>query len=154
MHKNWPKIYAVTFQSLRWTLALLDIDSEWGELLKTRLPEFFSEEEIQAPVPLSMLRHKADELSLAAGDGVGHDCLGSEGLGACAAFNIPAFVFGGNGDYEESGRKPLPRELWHLCEVEGIGHLAAYDGGQVVVVENGLPEYLYLAPAECIALDQ
>lgn len=152
MFKNWKMISGVSDPGTMWALVLLDIDSEMGRKLIERSPEYFTADKQADPVPVSMLRREANAGSASHGYSPYHDDLASEG--ACSRHNIPTRIFGGSGMHAQSGREPLPAELSVLNEVQGIGHVVEWRGGKIVVVENGLPEYIIIAPAELIAFDR
>jgi len=153
MFKNWEAICQIPDTHVMWALALLDMGSDLGRKFVERFPEYFTEEKQGGPIPLSVLRQEANKGATAQGYADKYyDDLASDG--ACAKFDIPIQAFRGPQDYPESRREPLPAELAHLADVAGIGHIAEWGGKKVVVVENGMPEFIFVAPAELIALDR
>ena len=153
MFKNWQAICQIPDTHVMWALALLKMDSDLGRKFVERFPEYFTQEKQAGPIPLSVLRQEANKGATAQGyANQYYDDLASDG--ACSKFNIPFQAFRCSKDYPESSREPLPAELVHLEDVEGIGHISEWGGKKVVVVENGMPEYIIVAPAELIALDR
>lgn len=152
MYKDWKAICQVPDTHFMWALALLDTSTDFGRQVVERFPEYFTQEEQAGPVPLSVLRQDANR-GATEDDGPNqrYDDLVSDG--ACDRFDIPTQGFSGPEDYR-SGRSSLPPELAHLVGVKGIGFVAEWGDKKVVVVENGMPEYIFVAPAERIALDR
>ncbi len=150
MYKNWKAICQIPDGHVMWALALLDMYSDIGRKFVERFPEYFTHEKQEGPIPLSVLRRKANEVAGKKGFPAESDALVSDE--ACAYFNIPVQVFNGPRGTDPQ-REPLPAEFAHLIEAEGIGHTAEWGCRMVVLVENGFPDYASFAPAELIALD-
>ena len=98
-----------------------------------------------------MLRLEANKEAAKDGYPEFYDDLASDG--ACKKFDIPVRWFAGPASRDVRAKEPLPPELVHLVDVKGIGHITEWGGKKVVVVENGLPDFICVAPAERIALD-
>ena len=153
MFKNWKAICEITDAHVMWALAMLDLRSDLGRKFVKRFPEYFTKKKSKGPIPLSVLRQVAQKDAIAAyGPDFGDYSDNLQSVGTCAKYNIPTQPFSGSrGGY---GYEPLPAELAHLKDAKGIGQIAEWGGKKFVVVDNGMPEFIYLAPAELIAVDR
>lgn len=149
MYQNWQAICTIPDHHFMLALAVLDPDTAFGQVVIERFPEYFTTEAQPGPIPLSLLRQKANEQATEDGYPDEYDSLVSDG--ACKHFNIPTHGFGGM--YEL-----LPPELSHLKELKGIGHVVTWRGKEFVVVQNdeNYDDYvggnIFLAPADRVAV--
>lgn len=133
MEKNWTAICEIRDPWLRMAIALLDMDTEEGKVVTSRLPMYFSDQPNDGPVPWSVLKQEVD-----------HDALHML-VDVLLHHYIPMIHFRGEGVYPE-----LPKTPDELKEFEE-GDLCEYMGKQMLVVENG--DQFVLAATDRIALD-
>jgi len=166
MNKDWLSICEVSDPNFRMALALLDLKSSFGRYVMEAMPDYFTDQESLGPVPLSVLRRVAHDNALKNEGGVwdpldvSHDRTGEywNGLvvdGACAHFNIPVRTLCGPDAPEGNSWETMPKEFEYLHYVaKGIGYIMMFEGTSHIMVENALPDYFCLAPAEYIAIDK
>ncbi len=153
VYKRWSEICRMEDPLFMLAVSHLDLNTKFGATFVERFPEYFSAERDNGPVPLMVLRLRANENSASYDSGGdASDLLASSQ--ACSDFDIPVQGFHGPNYGGDKDKLPLPTELIDLVHLEGTGQLVEWCGSQFVVVENGMPEYVYLAPANRIALDR
>ncbi len=148
MYKNWKAICEVPDAHFRWALALLDLTTNFGQNVVDQLPEYFTAEVEEGPIPMSVL--KAHAVSV---DGYS-DCFVTDKV--CDKFNIPYFRYSLPKDPGGEVSRPIPPEFKHLenlGDLEGFGTIIEDSGKKLVLIESCTPEALYFAPLERIALD-
>lgn len=164
MYRNWKEICQIPNARFMQALALLDLESEFGQMVAKRLPEYFTEEEQVGPIPLSTLFALSRRAAQRHNGGSGEtDCLVSyndywkrEGV------NIPIFSF--STVEENTFDDPmLPAEIESQIDALGrraeVGDTFVWEGKSVVLLENnddkrGHCFLMYFAPAELIAIDK
>ncbi|HSX42324.1 MAG TPA: hypothetical protein VLE93_03155 [Candidatus Saccharimonadales bacterium] len=55
LYKNWPAICGIKDNVMRMAVALIDLETEEGQQFAGALPNYFSETEVDGPIPLSAL---------------------------------------------------------------------------------------------------
>ena len=149
-YRNWPAICEVSSDNrlLMTLLATIDLATDRGQRLSTVFPECFSDELVQGPIPLSLLRFESFELYRKdypeeAKDTVltSYDSLTPRG--------IPYLSFDIKGRNIACGDFPTLPE--HIAKDSPFGSVVEHEGKQWVVVENNDScEELHIAPLECV----
>lgn len=149
MYKNWKAICAVPDTHFRWALALLDLASEFGKLVVARLPDFFTENEQVGPVPLSVMRMRAEENAAAEGS-PGNGSVHLHCYDAIPNW-MPKLWFVTSyrlKEYPEA--QPVPPELESVAVV---GTICQWEGKKIILVDYIGDEEWFFVPAECIFID-
>lgn len=168
LFKNWPEICKIgkTDPLLMLLIASTDTDkpTELSERIINAFSEFFSEKEIQGPVPLSIIKNKTiKKWSEEVGRGIDPtECDSShpQSFGILNEFNLPcmAFVCAGEEVIEKCGEMRMPREILdQYTEKTKQWDVLIYHGTQIVLAEyrsgDNDPPIDYFIPLECVALD-
>lgn len=151
--KNWPAICAVQDKFVKWAIACLNLNSELGQRIAKQLPEYFTDQEVLGPIPLSVMRQKALEYARTNGGDLegGHEFLFLVSYEAIPT-GVPVLSF------DLYGRNQIGRDFPILPS--GIsphaeqGEVVVWEGKKFVVLENNDScEEMHLAPAELIDVD-
>lgn len=172
-HKNWPAIC----EALRpeyvgpedarpcdpavvWANALANPQSEYGRRLAAVFPEFWSDAEVQGPIPWSMLKEQAargnsrDVSGLDPNDPEDHNrlydiCLG---LGYSLPFPTVSFACPGTDSWGNYIFPPLPQDF---KGEKKVGDMVTWRGSNWIVIQNNERGYgeISITPAKCIAMD-
>ncbi|HOB74784.1 MAG TPA: hypothetical protein PKG54_09675 [Phycisphaerae bacterium] len=167
VYKNWAAICHLEPKNipLMQALALADPSDGLEARLINAFPEFFCEEPVRDPVPLSVIKRAAAELSALP------SCPRDENAcwqAACSEFDIPIVgAWRADGDYiledpvitaeelqdilKQLGGKPCRAGCvveWRgrRCLMVGVSTRPGLDG-------DATPKALYLVPAECVSID-
>lgn len=150
MYRNWSAISGLGAQNrlLMLALATVDLGSEIGLRLTQGLPEFFSKDEENGAIPLSVLRHECAEYGRRqyGNDSSGDSVLVSYDI--LQEHNIPYIGFDRTGNNLHDACFPLVPES---IKDKKVGDVVSYENKDWVVVENNEDiEELYISPLECI----
>ncbi len=150
MYRNWPAICEVGADNrlLMTLLSTIDLNTDRGLRLATVFPECFSDEPVQGPVPLSVLRHESFELYLKDYPGEAKDTVPIS-YNSLKPRGIPYIGFDINGRNVAAG--DFPRLPEYIPKDSPLGAVVEHEGKQWVVVENNDScEELFIAPLECV----
>lgn len=165
MYKNWKAICEIADKHFMWAIALLDLASDFGKMIASKLPEYFTDEPQTGPIPLSMIRMLAEKESAEKGFGY-TDCLVSYckywGHGQ---FSIPILDFTTDEDGDSCGFNApmLPSEIQSQIDQMGrraeVGDTFIWEGKKIVLLENNDEErgscfLMHFAPADCVLADK
>ncbi|MBU3923878.1 MAG: hypothetical protein KJ592_03100 [Nanoarchaeota archaeon] len=158
MFKNWLAISVVVDVHFRWALALLDLKSEFGQKIARQNPEYFCEEKLLGPVPLSaIIQRSRDEYSP---DGFSEEYVVSNDT--FKYFGIPVFEFASEWDTKKDypDLSLLPEEI-DLDRIDvssanaSIGMSFEWQGKELVLLEyNDITGIVSFVPAECVDVDK
>lgn len=158
MYKNWKAICDITDTRLMWAMALLDLEADFGQDVAKRFPEYFSEKEQAGPVPLSVLKMKAEENAAREG-------FPGTGSGHLATYDaipewMPIFHFSlDEHELRYEGIVLPPDEInAALQKEEKIGKVYRWADKEIVLIVlvdsiNNAGEW-YFVPAELIVIDK
>jgi len=149
VYRNWKAIYEIPNKQLMLAMVSVDLDLNLGKRLIKQLPEYFTEEEQFAPVPLSLMKAKAKENGLLVGITYGEDLIV---MYDAVPENIIVWGFDKSGDNFLGNDHPLlPKEINPDITQ---GKIVIWENKKFVVLENNIGgEEIYLAPAELVAVD-
>jgi hypothetical protein len=163
MHKNWKVICGITDTHLMWAMALLDLESAIGRRIVAQLPEYFTEEEQQGPIPLSAIRLLAERDAMEQGANPPYDCLTCFNKYWGDKFDIPIMSFKTDPDSVFEDLPLLPPEIQNQIDQLGrrpeVGEIFEWEGKKLVLMENNDSERgscfnMDFAPAELIAVEK
>ncbi len=149
IYRNWPEICKVKFHLLLLTLSTIDLESDEGLGLVSVFPECFSNEPVQGPIPLSVLRKESQERAVAerVPRELGDQLLQS--FSVLSLHNIPYISFDTYGRQTAGCTYPIRPD--HIPVDAKLGDIVEHEGSKWVVVENNDScEEIHLAPLECI----
>jgi hypothetical protein len=155
MFKNWKAICEILDTHFMWAIALLDLATDFGQLVASRFPEYFTDEQQAGPIPMSVLFRQAAE-NYAAGIGeFTEEFIVSQK--AAEKFNIPIIAFGI--DPEASNGfdvQLLPIEIEkEALEHRKTGDTLTWRDKKITLLEyNEHIGIFYFAPAECIDVNR
>ena len=153
MFKNWKTICAVEDANFKLALALLDMKSALATRLICQLPEFFCHEEMDGPLPLSVLQKKSCEYAV--GDKLPYD-RGKLHLHCYNAIpgSWPVVEFGIDYTLNENPElNEAPAEIQALSETD-VGSVINWNGADIVLVDcccDGT-DWIFV-PVELISVD-
>lgn len=159
MFKNWKAICEILDTHFMWALALLDLETNFGQSVAKRFPEYFSDQEEAGPIPLSVLRMLAEQDATQQGSH-NFDCLVSFGRYWRKKYNIPIISFS---IFPDSDLPMLPSEIDDQIDNLGrraeVGDMFIWEGKPLVLLENnddqrGSAFVMEFAPAELIAVNR
>lgn len=132
MYKNWETICCIKDVHFLRALVLLDITTDFGCIVANRFPEYFSKERQVGPIPLSVLRIKAQDTKLYIKNPEDH-------LFICNAIpeEWPVIKFGDDNAvdrYKDHGFQIIPRKL---KRAKNIGALYEWEGEKIILVDRG-----------------
>lgn len=149
MNKNWKAICEIKDTHFMWAIALLDLATDFGQMVARRFPEYFTDEPQQGPIPLSVLRRNASKSREVSNKP-------EEFLVTCEALpkDWPVMWFGDDDTmkaYSQFDRIPEA-----LSKADKVGEVYEWQGKKVVLVERGFVqgEEWFFVPAELIAVDR
>lgn len=149
--KNWPAICVIQDKFMKWAIACLNLNSELGQRIVQQLPEYFTDQEVLGPVPLSAMRQKALEYARTHGGNLewGHELPVSY---EAVPIGVPVLSFDLYGRNQAGGDFPkLPPEISPHAEQ---GEVVTWEGKKFVVLENNDScEEMHLAPAGLVDVD-
>jgi hypothetical protein len=152
MHRNLAPICKIGKCSLPLMIALatIDLETSEGKALIGAFPHCFSSESVAGPVPLSVLRHIANNKAQAEGSSERDRLVTSGHKGVLHEYNIPYIGFDTWGT-TGTDLDLIPDEINKHAR---FGSIITYQGVKYVVVENNsdLKEF-YIAPLTCIDVD-
>jgi hypothetical protein len=156
MFKNWKAICEILDPHFMWAIALLNLTTDFGQMVASRFPEYFTDKEQQGPIPMSVLVEKAIENE--------RDCaFSAEYIVSCGApshFNIPIIEFAIDEQAQHDYDVPLlpveiSRDDIRSDDNDRMGHVVEWRGKKLVLLEYNVHTGLIsFAPAECIAVDK
>lgn len=153
-YRNWQAICKIPDTHFMWALALLDLATDFGQSVVERLPEYFTDELQQGPIPMSVLRMQANEGVMKA---TGGECGVTDALvfRGSTVHELPLIRFAvasAIAEYPHLGFQLIPKELE---SAETVGKVYKWQGKDIVLLEciEGSGEWTF-TPAECVALDR
>ena len=169
LFKNWPEICKIGKSNPLLMLLIASMDTnkltELSERVINALPEFFSEKEIQGPVPLSIIKSKTmQEWCNETGINPTEDASRCpESHCVLEDLGLPRMIFVCSGEevIEKNGEMRMPKEILdQYTENTKQWDIFTYQGVKIVLAEyrSGDSQYNdcpidYFVPLECIALD-
>jgi|FLOH01.1.fsa_nt_gi hypothetical protein len=154
MYKKWLEICAIPDKHFMTAIALLDLTSDFGEIVVASLPQFFTEKKQAGPIPLSIIIKNAFSSPLAIGREYGPPEWHLEEYGAIPD-DWPIIYFGDEESCSENDSLQLiPKHLMSLQETTDIGKIVEWDGKKIILVDGcvDLGEWTFV-PAELICVD-
>lgn len=156
MFKNWKAICGIEDAFFMWAIALLDLATDFGQMVASRFPEYFTDKEQQGPVPWSVLRMTAEKN--AAQTNGGQPCNAANHLECYNAIpeSMPILHFAVDEYALDHGATYPPPDLdAALDEADVVGKIY-YCGGKAIILVDSIGNCgeWYFVPAECIALDK
>lgn len=148
MFKNWKAICLVADKYFMQALALLDLTTSFGQTIVERLPEFFTDEQQIGPIPLSVIKMRARQIT--------QRLFGEEfdeypvTYGVLREYHIPVIEFWDQSD------NPTPPEIKFFTKKASQGDSIEWQGKKMVLLEKNSDcgSGRYFALAEFIAVDK
>lgn len=163
LYKNWQAIVSIGDSHFKWAMALLDLNTDFGQKIAKQLPEYFTDKQLSqvGPIPLSAIYILAEEYARDRGSCGDTDCLVSFGERWQKRYPIPILSFSTipNNTFDVP---LLPAEIDKQMEELGrrveVGDIFTWEGKSIVVLENNDSErgscfLIEFAPAELIHVD-
>lgn len=154
MKKNWNEISKIGDRHLMWALAMLDLKSELGKRVAAQLPEYFTDGEETGPVPLSVMRQKAERRGRAENpdQNYRYDELIVHYGGVPP--HIPTQTFDVYGNHIVGGSNRPDKLPSEISPTAKQGDIVMWGGKQFIVLEhNDGIEEMTIAPAELVIID-
>ncbi len=164
MYKNWPEInkLAETNRFLMLAVATLDLESDdtITQAIVRALPNYFSDKEVQGPVPWSILIKQVELDAVASGSRPENKHM--RYWGTIEEYHLPQHIF--YLPYNELTERETSPEGYNygatvlpdtIPDDSKIADLVEWNGKKFIVIESiGEPQSsITVVPAECIALD-
>jgi len=135
MYRRWSELTALGERDrlLMMALALVDLKSDLGQMVASRLPEYFSENEADenGAIPLSVVRATAEEAGKREGSKRAADLPTNYGVGEALGIPITCYALTENAK-EEWGDPLVPDEL---RSAKRQGDMVMLDGRELVCIE-------------------
>jgi len=158
IYRNWENISAIPDKVFMWSMALLDIDSEFGRKITNKFPDYFTTDSSKAvgPIPISaMVEMVREEVSETNGTPELHIASFS------GARDVKGLIwFTEDEDYiKRHNMTLLPTEIeQQVFDKEGryhkdahIGMTILWGGKEFVLLEA--QEEIVISPTECVLVD-
>lgn len=156
MFRNWKVISEIPDRHLMWAMSLLDLNSEFGQQIAAKFPEYFQKEEPSqpGPVPISVMVERAKIRAAREGDEMGAEAL----VTYDGANDIPTMLFCACSEFPD-----LPEQLASQVEAAEaeerlyVGQEFYWEGKKLILLERSIcptegHEYTF-APAEAVLVD-
>ena len=160
--KNWKAICEIPDPLFRMAIALTDLTTDFGQMVATRLREYFSTAPLEpGPVPLSIIK-KTAEMRYMEDHKDDRDADISRAFDFCDSYRgipdrIPKIEFGHDGEAAAEWRcEVIPSEYFEVVKKFRIGDTFQWKDKTLMVMENNMSPNvgtIISVPAELILVD-